>query len=108
VLTGIAAFLVDSREPGAVEKLPIAPTVAITRATGTDLVLVGSFTDVAAVDAEGVRWVTRQLFMDGLEFLNGSPGRIVVRGTLRSRPSHPQELELDPRSGRILTGRGRC
>ena len=101
VLTGADGFLVPANDPGATEKLPIHPTVWVTRPTGTDLLLVGSFTDALAIGVGGIRWVTERLFTDDLEFVVGPPGTIHVRGRVGAQ-SEPTVIELDPATGRTL------
>jgi len=71
VVTGDDAYLVRVLEPGKVEDLPIGPVVAVQKPPGTDLVVIGSFTHLAAIDEVGLRWVSDRLFLDDLEFTKG-------------------------------------
>ena len=102
VLTGNDAVLIPPNDPGATKILPIHPTVAVTRPEGTDLLVVGSFTDAAAVDRGGLRWVTDRLFRDDLELAVGPPGKILVKGTTHQPLLERQLLELDPATGRVV------
>jgi len=101
VLTGLDAFLMLSNDPGATIRLPIHPTRAVARPNASDLLLVSSFTDVAAIDRDGLLWETDRLFLDDLEILEAPPGRIRVRG-VPEIPSEATVLELDTLTGRVL------
>ncbi len=102
VLAGINGFLIRATNPSAAERLPIRPTLHVTRPVGTDLLVVNSFTDAVAVDSSGIRWTTERLFIDDFESVSGPPGKILVRGTLDLDPREPKVLELDPASGRVV------
>jgi len=104
VATGADAYLVSVGEPGRVEDLPIRPVVAVRRAPDTDLLVIGSFTNLAAVDEIGLRWVTDRLFLDDLDFVEGPPGQIGVRGSVRSVPSEAELLIIDPARGDVIEG----
>jgi hypothetical protein len=67
-------------------------------------VVVGSFTDLAAIDAAGLLWVTGRLFIDDLELTSGLPGKVYVQGSLHSIPSDPQVLTIDPLTGNVIGG----
>jgi len=102
VLAGSDGFLIRANNPGAAQKLPIHPTVNVTRPVGTDLLVVNSFTDAVAVDSNGIRWTTDRLFVDDFEAVSGPPGKILVRGTVDVAQSEPKVLELDPATGRVI------
>ncbi len=102
VLTGDDALLMTASDPAATKTLPIHPTIAVTRPQGTNLLVVGSFTNALAIDGGGVLWVTDRLFRDDLELVGGAPGKILVRGTLYEGPEEPKLLELDPATGRVV------
>ncbi len=102
VLAGSNGFLIRANNPNATEKLPIHPTLHVTRPAGTDLLVVNSFTDAVAVDGNGIRWTTDRLFVDDFESVNGPPGKILVRGTFNVVPSETKVLELDPATGRVV------
>ena len=102
VLAGSDGFLIRANNPGAAEKLPIHPTLHVTRPVGTDLLVVNSFTDAVAVDGNGIRWTTDRLFVDDFEAVSGPPGKILVRGTVDVPQSEPKVLELDPATGRVI------
>jgi hypothetical protein len=104
VAAGIDAYLIQVRQPGDAEDLPISPVLHVQRPSGTDLLVVGSFTNLAAVDEIGLRWVTGQLFIDDLELVEGAPGKIYVRGSVNSVPSAPELLIIDPFRGELVEG----
>lgn len=104
VATGIDAFLIDVTQPGHADELPIRPVICVQRPSGTDLLVVGSFTNLAAIDDSGLRWVTGRLFIDDLELVEGPPGKIYVRGSVSSIPSSLELLIIDPSRGELVEG----
>ncbi len=104
VAAGTHAYLLDVTEPGAGDDLPIRPVIHVERPTGMDLLLIGSFTSLAAVDEAGLRWVTGRLFLDDLELVDGQPGKIYVQGSVHSIPSDPELLTIDPSRGDLMSG----
>jgi len=75
VAAGTNAYLIQVSRSGLADDLPISPVVDLQRPTGTDLLVVASFTILAAIDDSGLRWVTGQLFIDDLELVDDRPGR---------------------------------
>ena len=67
-----------------------------------DMLLIGSFTNLAAVDEAGLRWVTGRLFLDDLALAEGPGARIYVRGSVD--PSGPVSLTIDPLRGDVIEG----
>jgi hypothetical protein len=104
VVAGTQANLIRVNQPHDRQELPIHPINSADRPTGTDLVVVGSFTDLAAIDAAGLLWVTGRLFIDDLELISGLPGRVHVQGSFRSIPSDPHVLAIDPLTGKVIGG----
>ena len=104
VAAGTNAYLLDVTEPGAGDDLPIRPVIHVQRPSGMDLLLIGSFTNLAAVDEAGLRWVTGRLFLDDLELVDGQPGKIYVQGSVHSIPSDPELLTIDPSRGDLMSG----
>jgi hypothetical protein len=104
VAAGTDAYLIQVARPGKADDLPISPVLHVQRPTGMDLLVVGSFTNLAAVDDNGLRWVTGRLFIDDLELLEGPPGKISVRGSVNSVPSAPEVLIIDPSRGELIEG----
>lgn len=104
VAAGTDAYLIDVTQAGAADHLPISPVIQVQRPSGMDLLLIGSFTNLAAVDEVGLRWVTGQLFHDDLELVEGPPGKIYVRGPVHTIPSDPELLRIDPSRGDLIEG----
>jgi hypothetical protein len=104
VAAGIDAYLIQVSRPGNADDLPISPVHHVQRPLGMDLLVVGSFTNLAAVDGSGLRWVTGRLFIDDLELIEGPPGKICVRGSVNSIPSAPELLIIDPSRGDLIEG----
>ncbi|HVC76810.1 MAG TPA: hypothetical protein VND96_09875 [Candidatus Micrarchaeaceae archaeon] len=104
VAAGTVAYLLDVTEPGAGDDLPIGPVMHVQRPSGLDLLLIGSFTKLAAVDVAGLRWVTGRLFLDDLELVHGQPGKICVQGSVGSIPGDPELLTIDPSRGDLMSG----
>ena len=104
VAAGTDAYLVKVTRPGSVDDLPLSPVLHVRRPLGLDLLVVGSFTNLAAVDDSGLRWVTGRLFIDDLELIDGPPGRIYVQGSVHSIPSDPELLIIDPTRGELIEG----
>jgi hypothetical protein len=104
VAAGTEAYLIQVSRPGHADDLPISPVLDVQRPWGMDLLVVGSFTNLAAVDESGLRWVTGQLFIDDLELVEGPPGKIYVRGSVSSVPSAPELLIIDPSRGELVEG----
>ena len=105
VAVGIHAYLLDATRPGHADDLPIRPVVHVQRPSGTDLLVAGSFTNLAAIDSSGLRWITGRLFNDDLELVDGPPGKIYVRGCVNSVPSDEELLVIDPSRGELIEGR---
>jgi hypothetical protein len=105
VAVGIDAYLVDATRPGDADDLPIRPVIHVQRPSRTDLLVVGSFTNLAAIDRSGLRWISGRLFIDDLELVEGPPGKICVRGSVSSVPSDPELLVIDPYRGELIEGR---
>jgi hypothetical protein len=106
VVTGWDAFLLQADDASLAKALTVHPITVVARPTGTDLLLVGSFTDAAALDDTGIRWVTDRLFLDDFKLLNSAPGKISVQGTSRSNPGDSEVLTIDPVSGRVISAEG--
>jgi hypothetical protein len=104
VAAGIDAYLVQVSRPGDAVDLPISPVLHVQRPSGMDLLVVASFTNLAAIDDSGLRWVTGRLFIDDLELIEGPPGKIYVRGSVNSIPSAPELLIIDPSRGALVEG----
>jgi len=104
VVTGLEAYLVRGSRPHELTELPVHPVTTVGRPEGTDLLVVGSFTDLAAIDAVGLLWVTEGLFLDDLELAKGPPGKVYVQGSLHSIPSDPHLLTIDPATGNVIAG----
>jgi hypothetical protein len=104
VAAGTAAYLIDVTQPGTGDDLRIRPVIHVQRPSGMDLLLIGSFTNLAAVDEAGLRWVTGRLFLDDLELVDGQPGNIYVQGAVHSIPSDPVLLTIDPSRGGVIDG----
>jgi hypothetical protein len=104
VAAGTAAYLVRAAEPGSAEELPLEPVLSVRRPAGTDLLVIGSFTGLAAIDDLGLRWVTGQLFTDDLEFVDGPPGKICVKGRNYWDASGSPPLVIGPDRGEVIEG----
>jgi hypothetical protein len=104
VAAGTDAYLIEVTRPGAADDLPIRPVIQVRRPSGMDLLVIGSFTNLAAVDEAGLRWVTGRLFLDDLELVEGPPSQIYVRGSVNSIPSVPVLLTIDPLRGDLIEG----
>lgn len=102
VLTGTAGYLFRADDPGSGSKLGMWPARAAFRPRGQKLLLIGSFTDVVAIDPAGIRWTTARLFLDALDFVDHPAGSIVVRGRPDFVPADSRELVLDPQTGRVV------
>ncbi len=102
VVTGTEAYLVRVSRPHELNELPIHPITAAGRPEGTDVLVVGSFGELAAIDAVGLLWVSEGLFMDDLELAAGVPGFVYVQGSVRSTPSDPELLTIDPATGELI------
>jgi len=104
VATGLDAYVLDvGDDPRHAEALPLHPVTVVRRPTGTDLLLIASFTGVAALDRSGVRWVISHLFRDDLEVHDGPPGSIRLTG----RDPEPSAVVLDIDDGRVLSRKRR-
>jgi hypothetical protein len=104
VVTGTDSYLIQVTEPGSVDDVPVWPVLVVRRLPATDLVVIGSFTNLAAIDEFGLRWVTDRLFLDDLELVNGPPGKIHVKGSVSSIPSDPELLVIDADRGTVIDG----
>jgi hypothetical protein len=104
VVTGLDAYLVSVSQPHDFVELPIHPITATARPDGTDLIVVGSFTELAAIDKVGLLWVTDRLFHDDLELVTGPPGKVYVQGSVGFLPSDPELLTIDPATGKVVAG----
>jgi hypothetical protein len=104
VVTGVEAFLVPVNQPHQQQALPIRALTSADRPDGTDLLVVGSFTHVVAIDAVGLLWVSDRLFTDELKLTAGPPGSVYVQGWCHSIPSDMEVLTIDPMTGRVIAG----
>jgi hypothetical protein len=104
VVTGIDAYLLGVNQPHDMQQLPIHPITATDRPSGTDLVVVGSFTELAAVDSLGLRWVTEKLFDDDLKLATGPRGKVYVQGWLADRSINSEVLTIDSATGNVIGG----
>lgn len=104
VVTGIDAYLLRVSQPHDMQELPIHPITAADRPSGTDLVVVGSFTELAAVDSLGLLWVTDKLFDDDLKLATGPPGKVYVQGWLADRSTNSEVLTIDSATGKVIAG----
>jgi hypothetical protein len=104
VVTGTDAYLIHVTEPGVVDDLPISPVLVVRRLPAADLVLIGSFTNLAAIDEFGPRWVTDRLFLDDLELVDGPPGKIYVKGLVSLIATGPDLLVIDADRGTVIEG----
>ncbi len=104
VVTGMEAFLVPVNQPHGHQALSIRALTSADRPNGTDLLVVGSFTHLAAIDAVGLLWVTDRLFTDELKLAAGPPGKVYAQGWCHSIPSDLELLTIDPVTGRVIAG----
>jgi hypothetical protein len=104
VMAGTEAFLVPVNQPHDQQALPIGAFTSADRPDGTALLVVGSFTHLAAIDAVGLLWVTDRLFTDELKLMVGPPGKVYVQGWCHSIPSDLEVLTIDPATGRVIAG----
>jgi hypothetical protein len=104
VFAGWTALLMQAADPANTHELPMQPVRSAVRPLGTDLLVVGSFIDAAALDSNGLRWVTGRLFLDDLEFVAGLPGTVTVQGRRGYESDDLMVLTLDPVSGRVIGG----
>lgn len=104
VVTGIDAFLIDVRHPSHAESLPVDPVRFVHRPPDTQLLVIGSWIKLAAIDIGGLRWVTGRLFLDDLELVETTTEEIVVRGASRAIPGDQQVLKIDVASGDVIDG----
>ena len=104
VFAGWTALLMQAADPANAHELPMQPVRSAVRPPGTDLLVVGSFIDAAALDSNGLRWVTGRLFLDDLQFVAGLPGTVTVQGRRGYESNDLMVLTLDPVSGRVIGG----
>jgi|SRR5437762_3337121 len=104
VVTGIEAYLLRVNQPQDKRRLAVHPITAANRPSGTDLVVVGSFTELAAIDAFGLLWITDRLFNDDLELTAGPPGKVYVQGSRADPSIDPEVLTIDPATGKVIAG----
>ncbi len=105
VVAGDEAYLIEVTEPGGVNEVPIRPVLLVRRLPATDLVVIGSFTNLAAIDELGLRWLTDRLFLDDLELVDGPPGKICVKGLAHAIPGNSERLVIDADRGIVIEGR---
>src|SRR2546427_332170 len=65
----------------------------------------GAFTNLAAIDELGLRWLTDRLFLDDLELVDGPPGKIYVKGSVHAIPGDSERLVIDADRGIVTEGR---
>jgi hypothetical protein len=99
-----AGFVADVVERRVITEL--SPVTRIWEAEESDLLLMVSFSEITAIGADGVAWVTDRLAWDDLKVVHSDTARIVCRGfiTLSDIGTMLSEITLDPRTGRQLTG----
>ncbi len=105
VVAGDEAYLIEVTEPGGVNEVPIGPVLVVRRLPATDLVVMGSFTNLAAIDELGLRWLTDRLFLDDLELVDGPPGKIYVKGSVHAIHGDSERLVIDADRGIVIEGR---
>lgn len=103
-VTGRADNLIDVRNPGSPTRIPIAPLRIVLRPDDSELVLLGTWTNLAAIDHDGLRWITGRLFLDDLEIVEVAHGQIVVRGPVVAAPGDSRMLTIDIESGDLIAG----
>ena len=103
VATGRAAFLLDSAETSAADELPVHPIKVVARPRGTDLLAIGSFTDLVVVDGSGVRWARSGLFLDELDLVDGPPDVVRAVGRTAYAQTERTVVDLDITTGRSLS-----
>ena len=105
VVAGVGAYLVEVSEPGSVSELPISPVLVVRRMPAAELVVIGSFTNLAAIDAFGLRWLTDRLFLDDLELVDGPSGKIYAKGLVNAISNDSEHLVIDADRGIVIEGR---
>lgn len=103
-VTGVHAFLIDVRHPGHAESLPVGPIRFVHRPPAAQLLVIGSWIKLAAIDTSGLRWVTGRLFLDDLELVETSQDVILVRGAIHAVPGDQHVLTIDVTSGDVIDG----
>ena len=103
-VTGVDTFLVDVRHPSHAQSLALDPVRFVHRPSDTQLLVIGSWIKLAAIDISGLRWVTGRLFLDDLELVETSQDVIVVRGAIGAIPGDQHVLTIDAMSGDLLDG----
>ncbi len=100
-------FLLDVKQPHSIIELStICPVVSVTPVIEHEILLLASFTELAAISKSGLEWTTNRLAYDDLRILKIS-GHIVHGSVPAYPPGHgdPVPFEVD-----LLTGetRGGC
>ena len=102
VVAGLA-YLVNVDEPGAGAELAHEQTVGVTRATGTNTLLLIGFVDITALGERGIEWRSERLVLDDLTVLHASADGIICTGTIPGEGA--PRIALDPSTGRVVQGR---
>ena len=94
------AWCVDVRNPHHYEVVPVCPVLEIRHCSNERLLLLSSFTEIAAIGDGGVLWESERLASDGLRSIQCAQGRIIGEGWSLSDDWIPFELEAS--TGRRL------
>ena len=78
-IAGGYAYLADTLNPERCLHLPVRPAVHVLSAPASGLLLLAGFHDIAAIDANGLRWQTARLTWEGVTLTGVSDG--CLRGT---------------------------
>ena len=100
-VNGGTGYWVDVKSPRHYAVIPMSPIVEVRRAPGTGIVLATSYSQLAAIDHDGLAWVSERLCLDDLRILDVDATAVRLAGSLVEGEG---EFAVDVRTGEPLGG----
>lgn len=100
-VNGGDGYWVDVESPQHYALIPMSPIVEVRRAPGTGIVLLVSYSELAAIDRDGLVWTSERLCLDDLRILEVDTTTVRLGGSFMEGEG---EFTVDVRTGEPLGG----
>jgi len=99
IANGGAAYVIDTRNPHNDRSISTMPVVNVSAIRELGYLLLSGYTDLTAVDEDGVVWRTDRIVLDDLSVVEATASSITVSGSTIEGGSC--QLTIDPQTGLV-------
>lgn len=106
IVNGGCAYVVDVLDPAAYAVIPKAPVTCVSAEPALGLLLLATFSELVAIDTDGLLWVTERLVLDDLQIQRVTPDAITATGTTIEGTVRAT-VTVDPLTGAVVGAKPR-